>query len=392
MDRTAERRGGHRARGRGAGRARGRGSGDGGEGLRRLLPQALVVAFLAGGTSAFVAHDRAVTLSVDGKARTLHTFASDVTGLLEREGVTLGPHDEVTPAPDTPLSHGDEVAVGHGRPLRLTLDGGHRIVWTTARTVGGALRELGVRLDGAYLSTPAGTRLGRAGTALEVRTERRVTVLVDGREHTVATNAATVRATLRAAGVDLGADDTTSVPLDAFPRDGQTVAVLRVARSEQVRAKAIAFRTVRRPDPELDQGTELVERAGRAGLRRTLYQVRTVNGVRERPRRVRSEVVREPRDEVVRVGTRRLPTSVRGADGLDWDALARCESGGRPDAVDPSGTYGGLYQFDQSTWRSLGGSGRPQDAPAAEQTLRAKKLYVSRGASPWPVCGRKLSR
>jgi hypothetical protein len=58
--------------------------------------------------------------------------------------------------------------------------------------------------------------------------------------------------------------------------------------------------------------------------------------------------------------------------------------------VDPSGTYGGLYQFDTRTWHALGGSGRPQDAPAAEQTLRAKKLYARRGASAWPHCGPRL--
>ncbi|MYW30724.1 transglycosylase family protein, partial [Streptomyces sp. SID2119] len=92
-----------------------------------------------------------------------------------------------------------------------------------------------------------------------------------------------------------------------------------------------------------------------------------------------------------RTGTRQRPASVAGADGLNWSALAACESGGRAGAVDPSGTYGGLYQFDTQTWQSLGGGGRPQDAPAAEQTYRAKKLYVQRGASPWPHCGRRLT-
>lgn len=65
----------------------------------RLLPQALVVAFLAGGASAFVASDKAIELSVDGKARTLHTFADDVTELLAEEGVRVGAHDVVAPAP-----------------------------------------------------------------------------------------------------------------------------------------------------------------------------------------------------------------------------------------------------------------------------------------------------
>ncbi len=69
--------------------------------IRRLLPQALVVAFLAGGTTAFVAKDKAIELNVDGKPRTLHTFADDVTELLADEGVAVGAHDVVAPAPGT---------------------------------------------------------------------------------------------------------------------------------------------------------------------------------------------------------------------------------------------------------------------------------------------------
>ncbi|MGW1726266.1 ubiquitin-like domain-containing protein [Streptomyces sp. NPDC002306] len=358
--------------------------------VRRLLPQALVVAFLAGGTTAFVADDKAVELNVDGRPRTLHTFADDVTELLAEEGVPVGPHDRVVPAPGTALSGGDEVAVHYGRPVRLTIDGRRRELWTTAHTVEEALRQLGVRAEGAYLSTSRSRRIGREGLALDVRTERAVTVMADGRARTVRTNASTVREAVEQAGITLHGQDTTSVPGESFPRDGQTVTVLRITGGREVREEAIPFAVRHTDDASLFKGTQVVERAGRPGLRRVTYALRTVNGVRQKPRRERSEVVREPRAELVKVGTKPLPPSAHGADHLDWRGLAACESGGRPNAVDPSGTYGGLYQFDTQTWHSLGGSGRPQDASAAEQTLRAKKLYVRRGAAPWPHCGARL--
>lgn len=371
----------HRRRGRYAERA---------DGVRRLLPQALVVAFLAGGTSAFVADDKAVELNVDGRTRTLHTFADDVTELLTEEGVRTGPHDVITPAPGTALGHGDEIEVRHGRPLLLTLDGRRREVWTTAHTVEGALRELGVRVEGAYLSTARSRRIGREGLALDVRTERSVTVMADGRARALRTNAATVAEAVRQAGVTLRGRDTTSAAPGSFPRDGQTVTVLRITDGRQTRDEAIPYTEVRIEDPALTRGTQVVDRQGRPGLRRLTYARRTVNGVRQKPRLLRSEVVREPAPQRVRVGTSTPPASVRGADGLNWAALAQCESGGRADAVDASGTYGGLYQFDTATWRSLGGSGRPQDAPPAEQTYRAKKLYVRSGAGAWPHCGQRL--
>ncbi|MDQ0795891.1 ubiquitin-like domain-containing protein [Streptomyces sp. B1I3] len=79
--------------------------------LRRLVPQVLVVAVLAGGTSGFLAHDKAVRISVDGTSRTLHTFADDVGELLDAQGVTVGTRDTVAPAPGTGLDDGDEIVV-----------------------------------------------------------------------------------------------------------------------------------------------------------------------------------------------------------------------------------------------------------------------------------------
>ena len=102
---------------------------------------------------------------------------------------------------------------------------------------------------------------------------------------------------------------------------------------------------------------------------------------------IRRTLVRDPHPRRVLVG--RTAYSVPGADGLNWGALANCESGGNPHAVNPAGYYG-LYQFDTGTWRSVGGSGLPSSASAAEQTYRAKRLYQQRGRSPWPTCGRLL--
>jgi hypothetical protein len=69
------------------------------------------------------------------------------------------------------------------------------------------------------------------------------------------------------------------------------------------------------------------------------------------------------------------------------EAIAACESGGNPEAVSPEGTYMGLFQFDQGTWESVGGTGLPTEASAAEQEYRAALLYSEAGSSPWPICG-----
>ena len=80
-------------------------------------------------------------------------------------------------------------------------------------------------------------------------------------------------------------------------------------------------------------------------------------------------------------------TTTGGGDDTTLARIAQCESGGDPTAVSADGTYRGKYQFDRETWRQMGGSGDPADAPEAEQDRIAAKLLAARGTAPWPNCG-----
>ena len=77
------------------------------------------------------------------------------------------------------------------------------------------------------------------------------------------------------------------------------------------------------------------------------------------------------------------------ADSADatLQRIAQCESGASPTAVSADGVYRGKYQFDRTTWREMGGTGDPAEAPEAEQDRIAAQLLAQRGTAPWPVCG-----
>jgi hypothetical protein len=104
---------------------------------------------------------------------------------------------------------------------------------------------------------------------------------------------------------------------------------------------------------------------------------------------------------VEKVGTKSRPAppppsngggSGGGGGGLDWDAVANCESGGDWSINTGNGFYGGL-QFDYGTWLAYGGGAYASTANLAsksEQIAIATKLYDARGSSPWPVCGAYL--
>jgi hypothetical protein len=77
------------------------------------------------------------------------------------------------------------------------------------------------------------------------------------------------------------------------------------------------------------------------------------------------------------------PVSTAG-DSSFQACVIRVESGGNPQAWNPSGLYWGLYQFSAGTWAAYGGN--PADyghAGAAEQNQVFASAIAAGGASNW---------
>ena len=72
--------------------------------------------------------------------------------------------------------------------------------------------------------------------------------------------------------------------------------------------------------------------------------------------------------------------------GVNWDAVAQCESGGNWAANTGNGFYGGL-QFKPATWAANGGVGSPHQASREEQIRVAENVVRKQGIGAWPTCG-----
>ncbi|MET0133358.1 MAG: transglycosylase family protein [Kibdelosporangium sp.] len=80
------------------------------------------------------------------------------------------------------------------------------------------------------------------------------------------------------------------------------------------------------------------------------------------------------------------PAQAEGS--VNWDAVAKCESGGNWAINTGNGYYGGL-QFSPSTWRANGGSGSANNASREEQIRVAENVLKSQGIGAWPTCGKR---
>ncbi|RBY76012.1 transglycosylase [Geodermatophilus sp. TF02-6] len=361
----------------------------------KLVLFALVLLGLVGGSVAFAAARKSLTLTVDGQARQVDTYADTVGEVLEEEGLQTRAHDVVLPDPGAAVGDGDTVVVNRARPLQLTVDGVQSEVYVTALSVDEALEQLGYRAEGLVVSASRSERLPLDGMALSITTPKEVTLVVDGQQRVVTTTAATAGDLLAEQGVTLGPTDRTSVPPDQALVDRTRLQVFRVRVSEVTQETAIAHGRVETDDPEAFEGERTVTRAGVDGERTTTYRVTVVDGVETEREQVGTQVTREPVDELVGVGTKERPAAAAPAtstSGLDWDALARCEAGGNWSIDSGNGYYGGL-QFNQSTWLANGGgqyASYPHQATREQQIAVGERLYAARGASPWPSCGRRL--
>jgi uncharacterized protein YabE (DUF348 family) len=350
-----------------------------------LAVQLTAVLAVLGAAAVFLFGTHQVQIVDDGTARDFRTYAGTVSGALRQAGLRLGPHDEVTPGRSASI--GRRVVIGRGRPVTLTVDGVTHRRWLTDRNVTELLGGLGLAHTDVRVTGPRGGAIPRTGATVTVDTRKTVTVVTAGAKTTYRTYAGTVAELLAQQHVALGGNDETEPDTKASLHGVATVTVFRVTlrRATETVTVPAPVQNKKRSDWMLDQ--QQVTQAGRDG--KATQQVEYVyrDGKLYQRKVLSSTTVTTAQTKIVEKGTTPYPAD---DTGLNWAALAQCESTGNPGSVSSNGMYYGLYQFSVSTWDSLGGVGLPSEATPREQTYRAILLYKRSGKGQWPVCGSHL--
>ena len=212
---------------------------------------ALVLVGLVGGSLAFFLAQKSVTVTVDGQARHVGTYADTVGEVLDEQGLLPASHDVVLPAVGQTLTDGATVVLNRARPLQLTVDGVQREVYVTALSVDQALDQLGYRADDLVLSASRSERLPLDGMAADhqpaqgrrPRQRRQGAHRHDDRGHGR-------RAARRAGHRAVSATDRTSLRLDQTLLDKMRLQVFRVTGQGGRVTSAIAPERVETAGPQ----------------------------------------------------------------------------------------------------------------------------------------------
>lgn len=365
----------------------------------------VVLAGLVGGFAAYAtaAKSKTVTLVVDGQSKKIHTTASNVNGALGEAGYRVSGHDIVAPAVNSKINNGSTIVLKRGRLLHLDIDGKKQDVWTTAPTVSDALSQLGYPAS-AFVSVSRSSRLPLGASSIALRAPKKVVIIHDGRTSTLTTTDDKVGQVLQDLGIPVGAIDWVTPARSHAIVAGQKIIVRRVVKRHTMLRATVPYAVSQVNDPTNYAGTSTVLTPGVAGAVERTYAEVFVDGKLRGRKLLNRLIIAQPKTQVVKVGTKARPVTPQpraaapspaptsGGGGLNWDAVAACESGGNWSINTGNGFYGGL-QFDYGTWLSNGGGAyapRADLATREQQIAVATTLYHARGSSPWPVCGANL--
>ncbi len=254
--------------------------------------------------------------------KTLQSVDRIPGNLLSAAGVILYPEDQIllngeTIPADQPLPHAPALAlqVRQAIPVTIIENGDQKTIYSSADTLATALLEAGIPLTAADdLSLPSDTPLN---AALKVTLRRAVPlrVQVDGQEILIHSAAQTVGQALVENNISLqGLDKSIPAEDEPLPADG-TLKVIRVREEILLEQTPIPFETVYVADDQLELDQRQVVDAGETGIRAARVRVRYEDG-QEISRKTEAEwIARQPSSQTVAYGTQIVIRTITTAEG-----------------------------------------------------------------------------
>jgi uncharacterized protein YabE (DUF348 family) len=375
------------------------------------------------GSQIVLERGRLLTLTIDGQTKQVWTTATTVEAALAELGQDPSAFKlSANRTRDIPLD-GITVTADTLHAVTVTVDGTARSLTSAAKTVGDVLTEAGIVVGADQRVSPAVDTALTEGATVSIVTLPTVS-LADGANPATSsvTEAATVGDVLAAAGVTLGADDTVNPPADTAVSNGLQIAVTRISyvtTTENQPVEQPADQT--QNDSSMAAGTTSVVQQGQPGVVEVTYRTTVTNGQNGERQEASRKTITEAMPTITKVGTKKAaaaqpaPAAAAAAPAaqqsaapdpapapapaapapsnssgwsVNWDAIAKCESTNNWSINTGNGYYGGL-QFDIGTWLSNGGGAYAPRADLAtkdQQIAIAEKVYAARGLQPW-ACG-----
>jgi uncharacterized protein YabE (DUF348 family) len=264
------------------------------------------------------------------RVKTVLTAERLAGNILAEAGLALYPQDRLEhngaaiPA-DTTLDPGSSNTLQLKRavPVTINLPGDKLQIYSSATTLGEALREAGIRLEENDDLEPAASTPLTGPIEARFQPAREISVQVGKSTLKSSTTADTVGEALAEAGLPLqGLDYSRPAAEVKLPADGR-IEIVRVREEVLINQAPLAYETEFQPDPNLEIDNQRILETGVVGVQAQQVRVRLENG-QETARSVEAEwLAREPSNQVIGYGTQitKKTTTVGGTTIEYWRAV-----------------------------------------------------------------------
>nr|WP_274648398.1 3D domain-containing protein [Paenibacillus humicola] len=192
--------------------------------------------------------DKHVSVVVNGRESLVSTKERVLQRLLDEQAITIGPHDKVSMPLNAEVKDGDRVVIDKAVPVVVKADGKVRTLYTTERTVQGAIEE----------------------AHLLVRPQDKV----------------------------FPAPETSVKP-------NMAVRVTRIDKKYSENRYTLPFSVIKKEDPKLEKGSQKVVRTGKKGTVVKRYENIFADGVLVSQSMVAKLMQTDKKDQIVAVGTKK---------------------------------------------------------------------------------------
>ena len=245
-----------------------------------------------------------VTIVIDGKEQVVSTFKNTVDEVLEENGIAIEKKDKVSRNTSDVLAKTDKIEIDRAVPVELVADGAVQSYLTPEKTVRAFFEAEDVTLyekDKVSVDIDA-----QIVSGMSMRIDRAVSVelTADGETITYLTPEKTVRAFLEAEKIPFNEKDKFSVALEDRVLAGLQMSIVRVTSEVLEETQSIAFGVQEKKDSTMLKGKTVVKQEGVKGEKKITKEVTYEDGVEVASVELSEEVIKEPVDKIVAVGTK----------------------------------------------------------------------------------------
>ena len=236
---------------------------------------------------------------------TVTTAETDAQKVLEKAGITVNEAygDKVSFSNFTG-EDGSAIFIRRGVKVNIvSFDGTSHTIYTSG-TVSDAVEVSGIKLPKGTALNYGAEDLLEEGMTIEIYDVFNVVISVDGKTIKKRVSGETVADAIAVAGITLDGEDFTNPSLDSALKKGMEITVYRVTIEQRTENEAIEYETEYSYNDSLYREEKKVLKEGVEGSKVIVYEDRYINGELTTTTVMDEDVVSEPVNKLVEVGTK----------------------------------------------------------------------------------------